>query len=102
MACAENDEKCKLNESIGQLPQAAADQNYASRVFNEAYAVAGLIAVVMIIVGAVQYITAGGDTGKVTRAKNTLLYSIIGLIIILLAAVITNLVIGTVTGAQQQ
>ena len=91
------DEKAKLECNLGKLPQTAADEKYAKNIFNEAYAVAGLIAVVVIIVGAVQYVTSGGDPGKVAKAKNTILYSVIGLIIVLLAALITNFVIGQVS-----
>ncbi len=42
--------------------------------------VVGLLAVVMIIFGGVKYITSAGDASKVTSAKNTILYSVIGLI----------------------
>ena len=41
--------------------------------------VVGIVAVIMIIVGGLKYITSGGDTGKCTGAKNTILYAIIGL-----------------------
>lgn len=90
-------EKEELEQTIKGLPQASADDNYAKRIFNEAYAVAGLIAVVVIIVGGIQYVTSGGDPGKAAKAKNVILYAVIGLIIVLLAAVITNFVIGAVS-----
>ena len=47
--------------------------------------IAGLIAVVFIIVDGFRYLTSGGSKEGVTGAKNTLLYAIIGLIIIALA-----------------
>ncbi len=90
-------EKDDLKEAIESLPHTAADDNYVKNIFNEGYAVAGLIAVIVIIVGGIQYITAGGDPSKVAKAKNAILYAVIGLIIVILAAVITNFVIGTVS-----
>ena len=53
----------------------------------------GVIAVVVIIIGGVLYMTSSGDSGKVKKAKDTILYGVIGLIICVLAAAIVNFVI---------
>lgn len=45
----------------------------------------GIAAVIMIMVSGFKYITAGGDSSKVTSAKNTLVYALIGLVIAALA-----------------
>ena len=55
--------------------------------------IVGIVAVVMIIIGGLKYITSGGDSGNVTSAKNTILYAVIGLIIVVLAQVIVRFVI---------
>lgn len=60
--------------------------------------VVGVVAVIMIIYGGFQYITAAGDTGKVGNAKNTILYALIGLVIVALAQVIVRFVLGNITG----
>ncbi len=57
--------------------------------------VIGIIAVVMIMVGGVKYITSQGDSGNVTAAKNTILYAIIGLVVVALAQLIVRFVLGT-------
>ena len=57
--------------------------------------VIGIIAVVMIMVGGVKYITSQGESGNVTAAKNTILYAIIGLVIVALAQLIVRFVLGT-------
>lgn len=59
----------------------------------------GAICVIFIIWGGVRYATSGGDSDKVKKAKNTLLYAIIGLAIAILANVIMTLVVNTLTGA---
>jgi len=52
--------------------------------------VIGALAVVMIIVSGILYVISSGDAGKVARAKNTLLYAVVGLIVAFLAYAIVN------------
>ena len=68
-------------------------------VINIFSVVVGVIAVIMIIVGGLKYITSGGDSGNVTGAKNTILYAIIGLVVVALAQLIVKFVIGKASGA---
>lgn len=53
----------------------------------------GALAVIMIIWAGITYTTSTGDSGKVTRAKNTLTYSIVGLVVAFLAYAIVNWVL---------
>lgn len=53
----------------------------------------GVISVIMIIVSGIRYTTSSGDASAVTSAKNTLTYSIVGLIVAILAFAIVNYVI---------
>lgn len=55
--------------------------------------VVGIVAVIMIIVGGLKYITSGGDSGNVTGAKNTILYAVVGLVIVALAQIIVRYVL---------
>lgn len=61
---------------------------------NIAYFLAGIIAVITIIIGGIMYATSSGDSGAVTKAKNLILYAIVGLVAIFAAFAITNFVIG--------
>ncbi len=56
-----------------------------------------MVAVIMIIVGGLRYITSGGSDTSVTSAKNTILYAIIGLIIVALAQIMVRFVLSKVT-----
>lgn len=58
--------------------------------------IVGIISVIMLIWGGIRYITSGGDNKKVTDAKNTVLYAIIGLIIAILAFAIVNFVLNAI------
>lgn len=62
----------------------------------------GVIAVIMIMVAGFKYITSGGDTGKVTAAKNTLIYALIGLIIVGLAQFMVRVVIRNTEAVSKQ
>lgn len=55
--------------------------------------IVGIVAVIMIIIGGFRYITSGGNSEKVTSAKNTLIYAIVGLIIVALAQIIVRFVL---------
>lgn len=57
-----------------------------------------LVAVIFIIVGGVNYMTSAGDTNKLQKAKNTILYAVIGLIIAVLSFAIVNFVIVKILG----
>lgn len=63
-------------------------------ILNAIIAVCGLVAVIYVIIGGVQYMTASGDTSKLEKAKKTILYALIGLIICALAFAIVNWTIG--------
>ena len=63
-------------------------------VINAIVFIVGMIAVVMIILGGVNYATSQGDPGKVKKGKDTILYGIIGLVIAILAFAIVNFVLG--------
>ena len=55
--------------------------------------VVGIVSVIMIIVGGFMYVTSGGESGKITNAKNTILYAIIGLVIVAMAQIIVKFVL---------
>ncbi len=65
-------------------------------IVNAIIGVLGLAAVVIVILGGVQYMTSTGDAGKVKKAKDTILYGIIGLVICVLAFAIVNFVISNI------
>ena len=67
-----------------------------TKIINVVLAVLGIVAVMMIIMGGVTYVTSNGDAAKLTKAKNTIIYSVIGLVIALLAFAIVNFVLSSV------
>ena len=60
--------------------------------------VAGIAAVIMIIVSGLKYITSNGDAQAVAGAKRTLIYAIVGLVVVAASQVIVKFVIAKVNG----
>ncbi len=60
--------------------------------------VVGVVAVVMVMVGGLKYITSQGSSENVTTAKNTILYAVLGLVVVALSQVIVRFVLGQVNG----
>ena len=73
-------------------------QNRVRSVLNTVYLWIGIIAVVVTVIGGIQYMTAQGEPEKARRAKMTITYSIIGLIVTLSAFAMTTLVINALDG----
>ena len=68
-------------------------KNGIKTVVNVLLFVLGAIAVIMIIIGGVRYTTSGGDAGSIKSAKDTILYSVVGLVVAILAYAIVNFVL---------
>lgn len=69
-----------------------------TKITNTVLYAVGIVSVIMLIYGGLRYVVSGGDSKKVTDAKNTIMYAIIGLIISILAYAIVNFVISAVGG----
>lgn len=95
----------KLNDPSGCNADGTVNENklnkLIAKVINIVSVIVAVVAVIMIIVGGFKYITSGGDSNNVTGAKNTILYAIIGLIIVALAQFIVKFVLNTSNSIQQ-
>lgn len=71
-------------------------ESFIQNIINVALGLIGIIALVFLIYGGVEYIISAGDEQKAEHAKRIILYAIIGLLVIGLAASIVNFVINAV------
>ena len=71
--------------------------NMVKVIINTIIFVVGMVAVIMVILGGVSYATSQGDTTKVKKGKDTILYGIIGLVIAILAYAIVNFILAALT-----
>jgi cytochrome bd-type quinol oxidase subunit 2 len=69
------------------------DGGVFKQITNTLIYIVGVIAVVMLVFGGIKYVVSGGDAKKVTDAKNTVLYAIIGLVIAFVSYAIVTFVI---------
>ena len=70
-------------------------------IINGILGLLAVVAVIVIVYAGVQYMTSTGDPAKTKKAKDTILYATIGLIICAIAATIVNFVITTIINAQK-
>ena len=71
-------------------------ESVIATVINILSIIVGVIAVIMIIIGGLRYITSGGDSNNTKGAKDTILYAIIGLVVVAMAQVIVKFVLNKV------
>ena len=89
---ADADNECTGNE--GGDPSERVNE-LIRQVINIFSVIVGIIAVIMIIYGGLKYITSGGDSGNIQTAKSTVIYALVGLIIVALAQIIVRFVLNT-------
>lgn len=58
--------------------------------------IVGIAAVIMIVVGGFKYTISGGDSTRVSGAKDTILFAIVGLVVVALAQIIVHFVLHNV------
>lgn len=66
---------------------------FVTNAINAVIFIIGALSVIMIIIGGLRYVLSGGDSAGLKSAKDTILYSIVGLIVALLAYTIVAFVI---------
>lgn len=92
-------------EDYKQCPEWRDDQGISTQetlmdslttIINVVVGVVGFIAVAMIVMGGISFATSQGDTSKVAKARNTVLYGVVGLVVALLAFAIVNFVLTSI------
>jgi len=78
-ACASN------QESAVCINQGKTTNSLVGPLVGTLLFVVGVVSVLMIIVGGFMYVLSQGNSASVTKAKNTVLYAIVGLVVSLLA-----------------
>ena len=69
------------------------DKGLIKTVVNVLLWAVGVLSVIMIIFSGFRYITSSGDASKTKSAQSTLIYSVVGLIVAIMAWAIVNMVI---------
>ena len=77
------------------VPQDLANDVFKN-IVNILLFIIGAVSVIMLIYGGIRYTTSGGNAYSVTAAKNTIMYSIIGLVVAILAFAVVQFVVNQV------
>lgn len=85
----------KINPSDIGLENPATDANATiGNILTVVYTWAGIVCVLAIVIAGLFYATSTGNATTTKRAREAILYAVIGLIVIMMAFVITQFVLG--------
>lgn len=82
-----------ISGMVADIASEAKGENIFIVAMNKAFTWAAIIAVIVIVVGGIQYVVSNGNPSAVQKAKQTIMYAAIGLVISLLAVAIVNFAI---------
>lgn len=78
------------------IPNTKSFPQQLAEITNLLLFIIGAIAVIMIIIGGIRYVTSSGDQAQTKSAKDTILYAVIGLVVAFMAYAIVNFVVGQI------
>jgi hypothetical protein len=82
---------------LNPIQGSSADTGHLQAIVNSVLAIAGAIAVLIVVLAGFRYIISQGNPNDVATAKNAIIYSLIGLVVIICAFAIVNFVVLGVT-----
>lgn len=86
-----------IEDAISKLPNSSGvTSGNLQNVLNWVLSAAGIIAVGVIVYGAIKYLTAQGAPDKTKQASQIIAFAVVGLVIVGLALAITNFVMGII------
>lgn len=91
---------CGHNSSTNQdiycdtgLPTVSASSGNLQIILQYLFGALGAVAVIMILIGAIQFITSSGDPQAVTKARETIIYSLAGILVCVSAEIIVTFIL---------
>jgi hypothetical protein len=88
---------CLFTNNKDKGTPGACQSGLFTNIVNALLFIIGAVSVIMIIYGGIRYTISGGEAKNVTAAKDTIIYSIVGLVVAILAYAIVNFVITNLT-----
>lgn len=76
------------------LPKVAANDATWGNIVSGVFVFTGAWATLFLVIGAIRYAASAGDQGLITKAKDTILYAIIGLVVSILAFTGVQFILG--------
>lgn len=85
----------KVSDSF-DVPRVEFGEDALGGVLSIVFAVMGAIAVITLLLASLKYVTSRGEPAEVAKAKNAIIYSVIGLVIVASAFTIVSFVVDKV------
>lgn len=79
-----------------EVPRASFNNNAVGDVLQIVFGVAGAVAVIVLLLASIKYIISRGDPGEVAKAKNAIIYAVIGIVVVAAAFTIVSFVVDRV------
>ncbi len=76
------------------LPAVSASNSELGQILQIVFAVVGALAVLFVVIAGLRFVVAQGDPQDVARARSTIIYALVGLMVALAAEAIVSLVLG--------
>jgi hypothetical protein len=86
-----------ISKSEIGLAGPTSDKGVIKNVLFPVYFWAAALAVIVIVAAGFMYVLSSGDAAKVGRAKNAIIGAVVGLIVVLMAFTITNIILGSLS-----
>ena len=83
-----------LVDKPSSVPKNDLDQATLQNVLNVVFALAGAVAVAFVVWGGIKYILSRGEPAEINKARDTILYAVIGLVVVITSYGLLNYVIG--------
>ncbi len=98
--------ECKISEGLLkdiELPncEEKSAELVVAKIWNSAMSIAAIVTVGIMVSAGITYATSNGNPEKTSKALRTIIFAAIGLVIVLVAAGITNFVLSSMGGAVQ-
>lgn len=84
----------KVTAPPGIVTTVKADDPTVRNVFNVVLALAGAVAVAFVVFGGIKYMLSQGEPNEIKQSRDTILYSIIGLVVVVISFMLVNYVLG--------
>lgn len=85
----------KVTDSFN-VPKPEFDENVVGSVLSIVFAVMGAVAVITLMLASLKYVVSRGEPAEVAKAKNAIIYSVIGLVVVASAFTIVSFVVGRI------
>ncbi len=86
----------KITVDTQQVPKVTADDTAVATILRFVFIAAGSISVFMVVIGGFKYVNSMGESQAVAKAKDTILYALIGLAVSMMAFGIVNFVMARI------